>query len=145
MKFTLLFSVATLLSPASPLLQPARAEPVPAFRQLRIIGPAVLQRGGRHLLYLEGTVDGKTWKAVDPDHFTVRVSGAGRLHEDPAARQMNPFEVDCDDRDSGKVVIEARTAGKAIAKTISLGAAKPAGSFEATINPAESSHPFSGL
>src|SRR5437660_7676547 len=114
-----------------PFLEPVRAEPAPPFAQLRIRGPAVLQRGSRNLIYLEGTADGKTWKAVDPDHFTVVVRGAGRLHEDPAARQMNPFEVDGDERDSGKVTIEARTADKMIAKALSLGAAKPAGSFEA--------------
>ncbi|HEV3120152.1 MAG TPA: hypothetical protein VGY58_24035 [Gemmataceae bacterium] len=70
---------------ACSLPEPAHAQPAPPLRQFRILGPAVLQRGGRQLLYLEGTADGKTWKAVDPDHFTLQVSGAGRLHEDPAA------------------------------------------------------------
>src|SRR5437588_5523879 len=129
---------------ASPLPEAIAAAPASSFRQLRIIGPAVLERGGRHLIYLEGTVDGKSWKAVDADQFSVRVTGAGRLHDDPAARLMNPFEVECIDRDSGKVTIETRTAGKALTRTFLMGAARPTGTFEATLNTAESSHRFAG-
>ncbi|HEV3443098.1 MAG TPA: hypothetical protein VG099_00580 [Gemmataceae bacterium] len=143
-----LFPLGLLLSLATFVMLPAppvsRAAP-PSFRQLRIIGPAILERGGRHLIYVEGTADGRNWQAADPDHFSVRVDGAGRLREDPAALLMNPFEIACDDKDSGKVVVEVRLADKVVKRTFLLGTVKPAGSFDATINPLESLHRFTGM
>ena len=82
---------------------------------------------------MEGTADGKNWHAADPDHFSVRIEGAGRLHEDPAALLMNPFEIACDDKDSGKIAVEVRLADKVVTRMFPLGTVKPAGSVEATI------------
>src|SRR5262245_40844362 len=78
----------------------------PAPRQVRIGGPDVLQRATRHLVHAEGLYDGKSWKRLAPDQFTVKVTGAGRAAVDPAGRPMNPFEVRCDDVAAGKLTVE---------------------------------------
>ncbi len=137
----LLCGVATLLLAAVPL--PA-AEPGSPPRQLRIVGPDVLERGTRTLVYAEGTSDGRIWKPLDPDHFRVRITGAARLVDDPAGKPMNPFEVR-GDGDSGKVTIEVQTSERSARRTFPLGSARPTGSFEVTLNPAETSHRFAGL
>ena len=112
---------------------------------MRVVGPAILQSGTRNLIYVEGTTDGKSWKSVDPDQLSVRVTGAGRLLADPAGHLTNPFEVRCDDTERGKVTIAIQTAGKVITKNFATGTARAAASFEATINPADDSHAFAGL
>jgi hypothetical protein len=114
-------------------------------RQVRVVGPDVLQRGTRQLVYAEGTADGRTWRPLDPDHFRVRLTGPARLLDDPAAKLMNPFEVRCDDVEQGRVTVEVQTTDRSATKTFTIGRAKPAGSFEATVSPAEVSHRFAGL
>lgn len=134
--------VATL--PVCLCAVPLRAgEPAP--RQLRIVGPDVLQRGTRNLIVVEGLYDGKNWKSVAPDQFTIRVDGAARRVDDPAGKPMNPVEVRCDDVAKGKATIEVRIADKSATRTFEVGIQKPAGVFEATINPAAVTHRFSGL
>jgi hypothetical protein len=136
-----LVPVLSLEAIAISTAQPPAAPPV----KVRFAGPDILQRGTRNLVYAEGTADGKSWKSLAPDQVSVRVSGAGRLVEDPAARPMNPFEVHCDDVDDGKVTVEIQSGTLSAGRTFVTGVAKPAGSFEATINPASVSHRFSGL
>jgi hypothetical protein len=119
--------------------------PPPPPQKLRITGPDVLLGGTRHLVYAEGVYDGKTWKPVAPDHFTVKVTGAARLVEDPAGRPMNPFEVRCGEAEQGKVTVEVRAGDLTASRTFKVGIPKPGGSFEVAVNPATVSHRFAGL
>src|SRR5436309_992169 len=74
----------------------------PGARQLRVIGPDTLQRATRHLIHVEGLYDGKNWKPVPSDQFSVKVTGAARVVDDPAGKPMNPFEIQCDDVAKGE-------------------------------------------
>src|SRR5438105_4194847 len=91
------------------LVLPLRAEPNPP-QKIRLVGPNVLQRGSRQIIYVEGLFDGKDWKPLAPDQFTVRVAGAAKLAEDPAGRPTNPFEIRCDDTARGEATVEVRAA-----------------------------------
>src|SRR5438045_9441398 len=106
--------------------------PRPSFAQVRLVAPDLLQRGMRNLVHVEGLVDGKTWKPLDPGQFTVTVTGAAHLADDPAGRPMNPFEVRCDDAAQGKVTVEVRAADRRAARTFAIGTAKPAGVLQLT-------------
>src|SRR5205814_2635258 len=81
---------------------PGREQPP---RQVRIVGPDMLQRGTRNLIHVESIHDGKTWKRVAPDQFSVKVTGAASVVADPAAKPMNPFEVRCEDVATGEVTV----------------------------------------
>lgn len=117
----------------------------PAPRQLRIVGPDTLQRATRHLIHVEGLYDGKNWKPVSPDHFSVKVTGPARVMDDPAGKTMNPFELECEDVAKGEVTVEVKTADRTAARKFVVGAAKMTGAFEATINPAAATHRFMGF
>jgi hypothetical protein len=117
----------------------------PAPQKIRLVGPDVLQRGTRNLIHVEGLFDGKTWKRLDPTKLSVQVTGAGRLVEDPAGGMMNPFEVRGDDVDRGEVTVEVKAADKAATAKFAVGAAKPGGAFEVTVNPTAVAHRFAGL
>jgi hypothetical protein len=114
-------------------------------RQIRILGPNTLQRATRNLVHVEGLYDGKTWKEVPPAQFTVKVTGAGSIVDDPAAKPMNPFEVRGDDVASGKLTVEVRSGPVAATRTFEVGSVKTVGLFEATVNPSVVSHRFTGL
>jgi hypothetical protein len=117
----------------------------PMPQKLRILGPDVLERGTRHLLHIEGFQDGKTWKRLAPDLFTVKVTGVARAVDDPAGKPMNTVEILCDDVDQGKVTVEVRAADKIMTRVFAVGTAPPAGTFEAALNPAQVGHRFMGL
>jgi hypothetical protein len=114
-------------------------------KNVRLVGPDVMQPGTRHLVHVEGIFDGNAWKHVGPDQFTVRVTGSGRLADDPAAKQMNPLEIICDSVDFGKVTVEVRAGDKSSTRTFNLGTPKPAGTFDAAVSPASVTHRFMGL
>jgi hypothetical protein len=116
-----------------------------APREVRLVGPAVLARGTRHLVYAEGLFGGKDWKPLDPDGFSVRVTGEGRLAEDPAGKPMNPFEVRSDDVDKGQVTVEVRAGDRTASRTFAVGVPKPAGSFDLAVNAGTVTHRFAGL
>jgi hypothetical protein len=146
--FTLrvLLGITILLVPVAAGLVAAGepAEPPPPA-DVRLVGPSVLQRGTRNLVYAEGLYGGKDWKPLAPDKFSVRVTGAARLVEDPAARPMNPFEVWCDDVDQGKVTVDVRAWDRTSSRTFAVGAPQPGGSFELTIDLDAMPQPFAGL
>ena len=98
------------------------AAPAAAPQKLRVVGPNVLQRGTGHLIYVEGQYDGKSWKPLGPDQFSVRVTGAAHLADDLAGQPTNPLEVRCDDVDRGSVTVEARAADKTATATFAVGA-----------------------
>jgi hypothetical protein len=136
--------VTLLLLGAAP---PGVAQPgqPPAPQKVRLVGPNVLERGTRNLVYAEGSSDGKEWKRLAPDQFNVQVTGAGRLADDPAGRPMNPFEVRCDEVVQGQLTVELKAAGQQVARTFAVEAAKPAGLFEAVVGRGAGSHRFAGL
>ena len=104
--------IQVLVAPSgADLIRADAVSPSAPPQQVRVVGPAILQSGTRNLIYVEGTTDGKSWKSVDPDQLSVRVTGAGRLLADPAGKLTNPFEVRCDDTDRGKLTIAIQTAG----------------------------------
>jgi hypothetical protein len=113
--------------------------------QLRIIGPDVLQRATRNLIYVEGLYGAKNWKPIAPDQLTVKATGAGQIADDPAGKAMNPFEVLCEDVAKGKLFIEVRAGDRTAARTFEVGARKPAGPFEGTIDTGVVSHRFTGM
>jgi hypothetical protein len=139
--FVLLGSLACLASLAAVQKPPAAGPP----QALRLSGPDVLGRGSRTYVLVEGLFEGKTWKALEPDAFTVKVSGEGKLLDDPAGKAMNPIEIRAEDADSGKIVVEVRCGDRSASKSITLGTPKIVGRLEATINPSQSTHRFSGF
>src|SRR5262245_12809446 len=128
-------------SPLGAVQPPAKEAP----QAVRILGPQVLPRGTRQLLAVEGLYDGKTWKPLHPDHFSVTVTGAARPVADPAGRPMNPVEVQCEDVGQGKVTVEVKASGQAATRAFAVGAVKPAAAFEAVVSPRTVSHRFAGL
>src|SRR5438094_443047 len=74
--------------PAEEDMAAALQPPIP--QKLRLVAPETLQRGGRHLVHVEGLFDGKNWKRMPPDQFQVKVSGTARTLDDPAGKTMNP-------------------------------------------------------
>jgi hypothetical protein len=112
---------------------------------VRVLGPEVLQKNTRNLVYVEGLYEGKNWKPLPPDQFTVKVAGAGHPVDDPAGKPMNPFEISADDVARGQLTIEVRAGDKVATRTFAVGTAKPAGLFEAKVNPAVVSHRFAGF
>jgi hypothetical protein len=137
-----LLGVGVLLLPSGTVL-PGAEPPVPQL--IRVAGPDILERGMRHALSVEGLMGGKNWELLAPDQFLVKVTGSAHTLEDPAGRPMNPFEIRCDDVAKGKVSIEIRAADKLVTRTFAVGSAKPAGTFEAVINPRLAMHRFAGL
>ena len=111
---------------------------------LRILGPNVLVRGARQLIHVEGFYD-KTWKYLDPDEFSVTVSGSARIVPDPAGKPMNPLTLQCEDAKQGTVTVEVQAGGRRISRSFPVGSAKPAAAFEAVVNPRAVSHAFAGL
>ncbi len=127
------------------LLWSASGGAQPAPQKLRILGPDVLQRGTRHLLHIEGLLDGKTWQRLAPDLFTVKITGAARALDDPAGKSMNPVEILCEDVAQGKVAVVVRSANQVATRVFAVGTAPVAGVFEAALNPAQESHRFMGM
>jgi hypothetical protein len=139
------FKSGVLALGATLLFVPHLCAGEPSPRQLRIVGPDTLQRAARNLVHVEGLYDGKTWKSVPPDNFSVKVKGAARFVDDPAAKTMNPFELLCEDVAKAEVTVEIRSADRSVVRKFPVGAAKMTGAFDATINPAVITHRFMGL
>jgi hypothetical protein len=136
-------SLLILGTAARSLLATAQEKAPP--QAIRASGPDVLNRAGRTFVLVEGLFDGKTWRALDPGNFSVKVSGNGKLLEDPSGKAMNPFEIRADDADSGRIVVEIRSGDRALTRSIALGTPKAIASIEAAISPGVTSHRFAGL
>jgi hypothetical protein len=139
----LVVAAMALLPSRAVRAQAGKGEAAP--QAIRIFGPNVLQRGTRQLLHIEGIFDGKTWKYLQPDRFSVTVSGAARLVVDPSGRPMNPVEVHCDDVNAGKAKVDVRVGSRALSRLFAVGPVKTTAAFEAAVGPRTVSHTFAGL
>jgi hypothetical protein len=112
---------------------------------LRLVGPDVLHRDGRTCVRVEGLVDGKTWKLLEPGQFSVKVAGDGALLDDPSGDAMNPFELRAAEVDAGKIAVEVRAGDRSANHTIRVGTPTPVGVWEGTVSPNQTAHRFSGF
>jgi hypothetical protein len=138
--------VMSALAAAAGLVVSAAAAAHPPADQVRVVGPKVMSPGAVHLVYAEGKPSGaKDWHLLEPDGFTVEVTGAGKLVEDPAAVAMNPVTVELPLDAAGEVTVSLQAAGKSAAQAFKVAEAKPAGEFMGSVDVKAVTHRFEGL